>query len=340
METAMMDMSGRSFLTLLDFSEEEIHYLIDLSQELKEKKKDGRPHRYLEDQTIALIFEKPSMSARFAHIAACVEVGAHPAYFGKGDLDFGKNESVPDTAKVLGKIFDGILFYGFKQKTVEDIAAHAGIPVWNGMTDKYYPSQMIADFLTIKENVGHLKGVHLVYAGDGGSNVATSLLIGGAKVGMDIRICSPEELYPNKETIAYAEEISKSTSAKIMVTSSVEEAVDGADAIYTDAWVAAGGEEHFGERIHLLQPYQVNEQMLELTGNKNVLFLHCLPSFHDLSTEMGRQVHEKYGIKEMEVTDGVFQSRNSIVFDQAENRLHTMKAIMVAANGMGRKKGE
>lgn len=335
METAKLDMSGRSFLTLLDFSEEEIHYFVDLAKELKEKKRAGEPHRYLEGQNIALLFEKPSMPARFAHTAACAEAGAHPAYFGKSDLDFGKMESVPDIAKVLGRMFDGIWFYGYKQKTVEELAVHAGIPVWNGMTDKYYPSQMIADFLTIQENVGHLKGVRLAYAGNGRSNVAASLLIGGAKVGMDIRICSPEELFPNPDTIHHAEEISKSTSGKIIVTSKIEEAVDGADAIYTDGWIASDVEAHAGEKIHLLKPYQVNERMLDLTGNKNVLFLHCLPSFHDLSTEIGRKVYEKYGIKEMEVTDDVFRSRNSIVFDQAENRLHTMKAIMVAANGMG-----
>lgn len=340
MENTIVDMNGKSFLTLLDFSEEEILSLIDLAGELKEKKKAGVPHRYLEGQNIALLFERPSMIARSAHIAACVDAGAHPAYFGKDDLDFGNIESVLDTAKVLGRMFDGILFYGHKQKTVEDLTEHSGIPVWNAMTDQYYPSQMIADFLTIQENLGHLKGVRLVYAGNGRSNVATSLLIGGAKVGMDVRICSPEEFFPKKDMIHYAKEISKSTHAKIMVTSNIEEAVDGADAIYTDAWVAAEDEELAGEKIHLMRPYQVNEQMLELTGNKNVLFLHCLPSFHDLSTEIGREVHEKYGIKEMEVTDKVFQSRNSIVFDQAENRLHTMKAIMVAANGLGLKRGE
>jgi ornithine carbamoyltransferase len=334
MDSTVVDMKGRSFLTLLDLSEEEILYLIDLAIDLKEKKKDGVPHRCLEGQNIALLFEKPSMIARSAYTAACVDAGAHPAYFGKEDLDFGTIKSLPDTAKVLGRMYDGIIFYGNKQTTVEDLAVHSGIPVWNGMTDTFYPSQLIADFLTIQENLGHLKGIRLVYAGNGRSNVATSLLIGGAKVGMDVRICSPEEFFPDKKIIQYAEEISKSTRAKIMVTSHIQEAVDGADAVYTDAWVAVEDEEHAGEKIHLLQPYQVNERMLELTGNKNVLFLHCLPSFHDLSTEMGREVYEKYGIKEMEVTDEVFQSRNSIVFDQAENRLHTMKAIMVAANGL------
>jgi len=332
MATTMIDMRGRSFLTLTDFSDEEIHYLIDFAQKLKEMKKAGASHRYLEGQNIALLFEKPSTRTRCAFTVACVDLGAHPEYLGKADVQFGKKESVRDTAIVLGRMFDGIQYRGFKHKTVEELAENAGVPVWNGLTDEYHPTQILADFLTIKENVGHLKGVRLVYVGDGRNNVATSLLIGGAKIGMDIRICSPEPLLPDKDIVTYAEGLAEASNAKVMVTSDVAEAVEGADAIYTDVWVSMGEENHFGERIHLLKPYQVNEEMLKLTGNKNVLFLHCLPAFHDLETEVGQQIFKKYGLSEMEVTDKVFQSENSVVFDQAENRLHTIKAIMAATN--------
>ncbi|GAB3804929.1 ornithine carbamoyltransferase [Virgibacillus kimchii] len=332
METTTIDLRGRNFLTLTDFSEEEINYLIDFAKELKEMKKDGEAHRFLEGQNIALLFEKPSTRTRCAFTVACVDLGAHPEYLGKADVQFGKKESVRDTAIVLGRMFDGIQYRGFKHETVEELGQNAGVPVWNGLTDDYHPTQILADFLTIKENVGHLKGVRLVYVGDGRNNVATSLLIGGAKVGMDIRICAPETLLPDQELITYAEELAEESKAKVMVTSDVAKAVDGADAIYTDVWVSMGEEEQFGERINLLKPYQVNKEMLELTGNKNVLFLHCLPAFHDLNTEVGKQVYEEYGLNEMEVTDEVFQSENSVVFDQAENRMHTIKAIMAATN--------
>ncbi|WP_376766362.1 ornithine carbamoyltransferase [Thermoactinomyces mirandus] len=325
-------LAGRSLLTLRDFTEDEINYLIDLAAELKTKKKNGVPHRYLERQNIALIFEKPSTRTRCAFTVACIDLGAHPEYLGKNDIQFGKKESTRDTAIVLGRMFDGIEFRGFNQSTVEDLAKYSGVPVWNGLTNEYHPTQILADFLTVKENLGHLKGIKLVYVGDGRNNVANSLLIGGAKVGMDVRICSPKELFPNTEIVNYATEVAKTSNGKIMVTSEVDQAVSGVDAIYTDVWVSMGEEDKFKERIELLQPYQVNRAMIEKTGNENVIFLHCLPSFHDLETEIGRDVYEKFGLKEMEVTDEVFQSKNSYVFDEAENRLHTIKAVMAATN--------
>lgn len=326
-------LTGRSFLKLKDFTEQEIHYLIDLAADLKAKKKAGIPHRYMEGQNIALLFEKPSTRTRCAFTVACIDLGAHPEYLGKNDIQFGKKESVRDTAIVLGRMFDGIEFRGFEQSTVEALAKYSGVPVWNGLTNEFHPTQVLADFLTIKENIGHLKGVTLVYVGDGRNNMGNSLLIGGAKVGMDIRICSPKELFPNEEIVNTAKEIAKQSNGKIMITSDVDKAVSGADVIYTDVWVSMGEEEKFKERIDLLLPYQVNREMLDKTGNENVMFLHCLPSFHDLETEVGRDIYEKFGLTAMEVTDEVFQSENSFVFDEAENRLHTIKAVMAATNG-------
>ncbi|MBN6186872.1 ornithine carbamoyltransferase [Aneurinibacillus sp. BA2021] len=324
------NLKGRHFLTLSDFSTKEIGYLLDLSKELKELKYAGIQKKMLEGKNIALIFEKPSTRTRCAFTVACTDEGAHPEYLGKGDIQLGKKESVADTAKVLGRMFDGIEFRGFKHETVEQLAAHAGVPVWNGLTDKHHPTQILADFLTIKEELGRLKGVKLVYVGDGRNNMANSLLIGSAKMGVDFRIAAPKELFPEEEILEYAKQVAAETNGRILVTESVEEAVEGADAIYTDVWVSMGEEDKFEERIALLRPYQVNMDMLRKTGNPEVLFLHCLPAFHDLETIVGREVYEKYGLKEMEVTDEVFQSRHSIVFDQAENRMHTIKAVMVA----------
>ncbi|SJZ66204.1 ornithine carbamoyltransferase [Garciella nitratireducens] len=323
---------GRNFLTLKDFTESEIDYLINLATDLKEKKRRKIQHRYLEGQNIALLFEKTSTRTRCAFTVACIDLGAHPEYLGKNDIQFGKKESTKDTAMVLGRMFDGIEFRGFQHSTVETLAKYSGVPVWNGLTDDYHPTQILADFLTIKENIGHLKGVTLVYVGDGRNNMANSLLIGGAKMGMDIRICAPKQLFPRKDIVDYAKEIAKNFSGKIMITSDIDQAVSCADVIYTDVWFSMGEEDKMKERIEMLQPYQVNWEMIEKTGNENVIFLHCLPSYHDLDTEMGRFVYEKFGIKEMEVTDEVFQSKNSYVFDQAENRLHTIKAVMAATN--------
>ncbi|NBJ71050.1 MULTISPECIES: ornithine carbamoyltransferase [Clostridia] len=326
-------LTGRHFLTLKDFTEDEINYLLDLAADLKEKKKAGIPHHYMKGQNIALLFEKPSTRTRCAFTVACIDLGAHPEYLGKNDIQFGKKESVRDTAIVLGRMFDGIEFRGFDQETVDGLAKHSGVPVWNGLTNEFHPTQILADFLTVKEHIGHLKGVKFVYVGDGRNNMGNSLLIGGAKVGMDIRICSPEVLFPDQDVVNYAEEVAKDSGAKITITADIDEAVSGAEVIYTDVWVSMGEEDKFKERIDLLYPYQVNKEMLEKTGNKDVMFLHCLPSFHDLETEVGRDVYEKFGLKEMEVTDEVFQSDNSFVFDEAENRLHTIKAVMAATNG-------
>ena len=327
------NLKGRSFLAEKDFTEEEFLYFIELAADLKDKKKKGIPHRYLEGKNIALLFEKPSTRTRCAFTVASIDLGAHPEYLGKDDIQLGKKESVEDTAKVLGRMFDGIEFRGFSQKTVESLAEHSGVPVWNGLTDAWHPTQMLADFLTIKEHIGHLKGVKFVYVGDGRNNMANSFLVAGALVGMDMRICSPESLFPEQEIVDLAKEIAKKSNGRITVTSDIDAAVSGADVLYTDVWVSMGEEDKFAERIELLTPYQVNMEMIEKTGNENVIFLHCLPAFHDTETSYGMEMYEKHGLKEMEVTDEVFRSRHSHVFDQAENRMHTIKAVMAATLG-------
>ncbi|MDH4422769.1 MULTISPECIES: ornithine carbamoyltransferase [Bacillus] len=323
------NLKGRSFLAEKDFTQEELLYFLDLAAELKEKKKNGVPHHYLEDKNVALLFEKTSTRTRCAFTVACTDLGANPEYLGKGDIQLGKKESVEDTAKVLGRMFDGIEFRGFNHATVECLAQNSGVPVWNGLTDMWHPTQTLADLLTIREHVGKLENVKLVYVGDGRNNVANSLLVGGAIMGMDVRICTPESLWPEQEVI----DLAKKYNEQVMVTSNVEEAVANADVIYTDVWVSMGEEEKFAERVELLKPYQVNMKMIKETGNENVIFLHCLPAFHDVETMYGEEVYEKYGLKEMEVTDEVFRSKHSKVFDQAENRMHTIKAVMAATLG-------
>ncbi|PFL59988.1 ornithine carbamoyltransferase [Bacillus cereus] len=323
------NLKGKSFLAEKDFTEEDLLYFLDLAAELKEKKKNGIPHRYLEGKNVALLFEKTSTRTRCAFTVACTDLGANPEYLGKGDIQLGKKESVEDTAKVLGRMFDGIEFRGFAHATVEILAENSGVPVWNGLTDMWHPTQTLADLLTIKEHIGHLKGVKLVYVGDGRNNVANSLLVGGAIVGMEVRICTPESLWPAQEVI----DMAKKYNNQVKVTSNVEEAVAGADVIYTDVWVSMGEEDKFAERITLLKPYQVNMHMIKATGNENVMFLHCLPAFHNVETLYGEEIYEKYGIKEMEVSDEVFRSKYSKVFDQAENRMHTIKAVMAATLG-------
>lgn len=322
-------LKGRSFLAEIDFTEEELLYFLDLAADLKEKKKNGIPHRYLEGKNIALLFEKTSTRTRCAFTVACTDLGAHPEYLGKGDIQLGKKESVEDTAKVLGRMFDGIEFRGFAHKTVESLAENSGVPVWNGLTDMWHPTQTLADLLTIQEHVGHLRNVKLVYVGDGRNNVANSLLVGGSIVGMEVRICAPKSLWPAQEVIYLA----KKYSDRVMVTSSIEEAIADADVIYTDVWVSMGEEDKFAERVELLSPYQVNMQMIKETGNDHVIFLHCLPAFHDLETTYGKEIYEKHGLREMEVTDEVFRSKHSKVFDQAENRMHTIKAVLAATLG-------
>ncbi|MBO2532284.1 MAG: ornithine carbamoyltransferase [Thermoactinomycetaceae bacterium] len=325
-----INLKGRHFLKLEDFTPQEISYLLDLSQQLKAQKYAGVLPKLLEGKNIALLFEKPSTRTRCAFVVACVDLGAHPEYLGKDDIQLGKKESVADTAKVLGRMFDGIEFRGFKHETVEELAKHAGVPVWNGLTDKYHPTQILADFLTIREHFGRLRGIKMAYVGDGRNNMGNTLLIGCAKMGMDFRIVAPESLWPEEELVKSAREIAEETGASLTLTEEIDQGVQGVDVIYTDVWVSMGEEDQFAERIRLLKPYQVNMEMIRKTGNEDVIFLHCLPSFHNLETEIGRRIYEKYGLKEMEVTDEVFQSKHSLVFDQAENRLHTIKAVMVA----------
>lgn len=333
MLTTISKFNGRSFLAEKDFSKEEFMYLIDLAFQLKDEKKHGIPHRHLEGKNIALLFEKPSTRTRCAFTVACTDLGAHPEYLGKDDIQLGKKESIEDTAKVLGRMFDGIEFRGFEHKKVEMLAEHSGVPVWNGLTDLWHPTQTLADFLTVKENFGRLEGITFVYVGDGRNNVANSLLVGGALVGMDVRICSPESLFPAAEIVELAQELAKQSGGRVTITSNVDEGVARADVIYTDVWVSMGEEDKFEERIELLSPFHVKMEMLEKTGNENVIFLHCLPAFHDRETSYGKDIYTKNGLAEMEVTDEVFRSKHSKVFDQAENRMHTIKAVMAATLG-------
>lgn len=325
-----VNLKGRHLLTLKDFTPEEIEFLIDMAIEFKRLKYAGIPHRLLEGKNIALLFEKPSTRTRCAFTVACIDLGAHPEYLGKGDIQFGKKESNRDTAIVLGRMFDGIEFRGFKHETVEDLAKYSGVPVWNGLTDKFHPTQILADFMTIKEKLGYLKGIKFAYVGDARNNMGNSLMIGAAKMGMDFRAVAPKVLFPDEELVSYAKEVAKETGAKITLTEDIEEGVKDVDVIYTDVWVSMGEEDKFEERINLLKKYQVNKQMMEMTGKEHTLFMHCLPSFHDLETEVGREIYERFGLEAMEVTDEVFRSKNSVVFDEAENRMHTIKAVMAA----------
>lgn len=310
-----MNLKGRSFLTLKDFTPDEILYLLDLAAELKEKKKQGITGSSLKGKNIALIFEKPSTRTRCSFTVACVDEGGHPEYLGKDDIQLGYKESVEDTARVLGRMFEGIEFRGFKQDTVEKLAKYSKVPVWNGLTDTYHPTQILADFLTIKEQFGKLKGIKLVFAGDGRFNMANSLMIGSAKLGLDFTVLAPKALWPGKELIdicmAYAEE----SGAKISVTDDLD-AVKGADAIYTDVWCSMGEEDKAAERVALLKPYQVNDKLMAMTGNSKTILLHCLPA-----------------VKGNEVTEEVFEKHADVIFDEAENRMHTIKAVMVATLG-------
>lgn len=323
------NLKGRHFLTLLDYTPEEIKYLLELSAELKRMKYAGIRPRNMEGKNIALIFEKPSTRTRCAFVVAASDEGAHADYLGKDDIQLGKKESVADTARVLGRMFDGIQFRGFKHETVEELAKYAGVPVWNGLTDKYHPTQVLADFLTIIEHKGALRGIKFAYVGDGRNNMANSLMIGSAKMGLDFRIVSPKELFPEKQLVEQAQKLAAETGAKITLTDSIKDGIQGVDVIYTDVWVSMGEEDQFAQRIAQLKSYQVNMDMVKLAA-PDVMFLHCLPAFHDRKTKVGEQIFQEYGLSEMEVTDEVFESKHSKVFDQAENRMHTIKAVMVA----------
>ena len=326
----MMNLKGKSFLKLLDFTSDEIAGLIALSADLKAKKKAGIPHRYCEGKSIALVFEKTSTRTRCAFEVAAADLGMHPVYLDPKSSQMGKKESIPDTARVLGRMFDGIEYRGFGQDIVEELAAFAGVPVWNGLTTEFHPTQILADFLTIQEHVGDLKGKKLVFMGDARNNMGNSLMVGCAKMGMHFVACAPEKYFPEAELVATCQTIAAETGAVLEFISDPMTAVKGADVIYTDVWVSMGEPaEVWAERIKELSPYQVNAKLMAQAGAQ-CKFMHCLPAFHDLKTEIGMEMYEKFGLKEMEVTDEVFESEASIVFDEAENRMHTIKAVMAA----------
>lgn len=320
---------GRSLLTLTDFTPQEITLMLEVSHDLKRQKRIGQPHEIHKGKNIALLFEKTSTRTRSAFVVAAHDLGVNAEYLGKDDIQLGKKESVEDTAKVLGRMFDGIEFRGFAHETVEKLAEFSGVPVWNGLTDKFHPTQMLADFMTMQEYVGNdLRGVKITYVGDGRNNTANTLLLACAQMGLDFRILSPNELRPEGELVEQAHQFAAKSGAKITITDNFDEALIGTQFIYTDIWASMGEEDQLADRINLLRNYQVNRAMLDHTGNSEVRFMHCLPSFHNLNTETGRKVHEQFGLTEMEVTDEVFNSSNSIVFDEAENRLHTIKAVL------------
>lgn len=323
-----INLRGRSLLTLKDFTPDEIKYLLDLSKDLKAKKRMGLSGELLKGKNIVLIFEKTSTRTRCAFEVAAYDEGAHVTFLTQSQM--GKKESIEDTARVLGRFYDGIEFRGFKQETVEILAKYSGVPVWNGLTDEDHPTQVLADFMTVEENFDKpLSKIKFVYVGDGRNNVANALMIGAAKMGMDFVIVSPKELFPSEKLLKEMRDEAQKNNAKISISDDLD-AVEGADVIYTDVWISMGEEDKIEERIKLLKPYQVNMDLIKKTNNPDVIFLHCLPSFHDTKTDMGYDVYKKYGLPEMEVTDEVFESKYSKVFDEAENRMHTIKAVMVA----------
>ena len=329
------NLKGRSLLTWLDFTPKEIEFLLKLSFDLKAAKYSGTEQQKLKGKNIALIFEKTSTRTRCAFEVAAYDQGAHVTYLGPTGSQIGHKETMKDTARVLGRLYDAIEYRGFAQKTVEELAEYSGVPVWNGLTDKFHPTQALADVMTMREHT-YKKPNEIIYAylGDARNNVANSLLVIGAKLGMDFRVAAPKQLWPDSQLVEQCREIAKQTGAKITLTEDVAEAVKNADFLYTDVWVSMGEpDDIWAERIKLLKPYQVNSDVMQMTGNPNTKFLHCLPSFHNTETKIGREIYEKFGLEAMEVTDEVFESEASIVFDQAENRLHTIKAIMVATLG-------
>ncbi|MBR5767413.1 MAG: ornithine carbamoyltransferase [Clostridia bacterium] len=328
-----MDIKGRSFLKLLDFSREEIEGLIDLAAKLKDMKKNGVPHRFCEGKNVALIFEKTSTRTRCSFEVAAADLGMHPVYLDPDGSQIGKKESIPDTARVLGRMFDGIEYRGYGQEIVEALAKYSGVPVWNGLTNEFHPTQILADFMTVKEHFGSLSGKKLVYMGDARYNMGNSLMVGCAKVGMHFTACAPEKYFPDKELVSECLAIAAGSGGSISLSTDPLEAVRGADVIYTDVWVSMGEpDEVWEERIRDLTPYRVTEELMDAAGEE-CRFMHCLPSFHDLGTGIGQKIHEKFGIDCMEVTDEVFESPRSIVFDEAENRMHTIKAVMLATLG-------
>ena len=325
-----MNFKNKSFLKLLDFTPAEILELIDFAAELKAQKKAGIPHRLCEGKNIALVFEKTSTRTRCAFEVAAADLGMHPVYLDPKSSQIGKKESIADTARVLGRMFDGIEYRGYGQEIVEDLAKYSGVPVWNGLTNEFHPTQILADFLTVREHFGKLKGIKFVYMGDARYNMGNSLMVGAAKMGMHFVACAPKAYFPSAELIAQCEEVAKETGALLEFIEDPMTATKGADVIYTDVWVSMGEPaEVWKERIDALLPYQVNSALMANAGEQ-CRFMHCLPAFHDLGTETGREIYEKFGIDCMEVTNEVFESAQSIVFDEAENRMHTIKAVMAA----------
>ena len=325
-----MNLKGKHFLKLLDFTPEEITGLLDLAAELKEKKHKGIPHRLCEGKNVALIFEKTSTRTRCSFEVAAADLGMHPVYLDPQGSQIGKKESIADTARVLGRMFDGIEYRGFGQALVEELAHFAGVPVWNGLTNEFHPTQILADFLTIREHFGSLKGKKLVYMGDARYNMGNSLMVGCAKMGMHFVACAPKKYFPNAELTETCQKLAARSGATLEFIEDPKAAVKGADVIYSDVWVSMGEpDEVWAERIADLTPYRVTSELMQLAGPQ-CRFMHCLPSFHDLKTTVGKQIFDKFGIDCMEVTDEVFESKQSIVFDEAENRMHTIKAVMAA----------
>jgi ornithine carbamoyltransferase len=326
---------NRNFVKLLDFTPEEILFLLKLSKDLKAAKYGGYEQPRLKGKNIALIFEKASTRTRCAFDVAAFDQGAQVTYLGPSGSQIGYKESMKDTARVLGRMYDGIEYRGFGQAIVEELAEYAGVPVWNGLTNEFHPTQILADVLTMLEHSPkHITDISYCYLGDARNNMGNSLLVGGAKLGMDVRLCAPKHLWPEASLVKQCQDIAADTGARITLTESVEEGVKGVDFLYTDVWVSMGeADEVWKERLELLKPYQVNSNVVKLTGNPNVKFMHCLPAFHNRETKLGEEIYQKYGMDGLEVTEEVFESKNSIVFDQAENRLHTIKAVMVATLG-------
>ena len=325
-----LNLRGRNFLKLLDYTPQEIRYLLDLAKNFKNMKRSGVPHRYLEGKNIVLLFEKTSTRTRCSFEVAGMDLGMGVTYLDPGSSQMGKKESIADTARVLGRMYDGIEYRGFSQELVEELAAYSGIPVWNGLTDEFHPTQMLADLLTIEEKFGRLKGLNFTFVGDARNNMGNSLMVACAKMGLNFTACAPKELFPAEELVEKAKSIAAENGCTVTLTDDIQKGTSGADIIYTDIWVSMGEPDEVWEsRIRLLNRFQVNSEMMQ-NAKPEAIFMHCLPSFHDTNTVIGAEIAEKYGLKEMEVTDEVFESKQSVVFDEAENRMHTIKAVLYA----------
>ena len=329
-----VNLSGRSFLKLLDFTPAEIRYLIDLAKDLKNLKRAGIAHDKLKGKNIVLLFEKTSTRTRCSFEVAGHDLGMGVTYLDSAGSQVGKKESIADTARVLGRMYDGIEYRGFSQKTVEELAKYSGVPVWNGLTDEFHPTQMIADLLTIEEKLGHLKGVNFTYMGDARNNMGNSLMVACAKMGINFTACAPKELFPAEDLVNTCKEIAKENNCTIRLTEDVNEGTKNADVLYTDVWVSMGEPDEVWEsRINLLKPYQINKAAMD-NAKPDAIFMHCLPSYHDLGTKVAQNIHEKFGLSELEVTNEVFEGKQSVVFDEAENRMHSIKAIIYATIGV------